>query len=78
MSSAAEDTLCSCYGCTIERQRAGLPSPDRSTEPCTPVDACVRDENCWTHSEWVDTSRCDPPNACISRMRCVAHGGSAR
>ena len=48
---------CSCYGCTIARQRAGIPALDRSAERCVPPDACAKDGQCWTHSEWLDESR---------------------
>jgi hypothetical protein len=65
---------CSCYGCMIARQRAGIPAPDRSAEPCNPSDACAKDGQCWTHSEWVDMTRCDPSNACAHRISCGAHG----
>lgn len=57
----SEDVSCSCYGCSIERQRAGIPSPDRSAEPCSPPDACATHGRCWTHSEWIDEAACDPP-----------------
>lgn len=70
-----EDVLtCACYGCAIQRERAGIPHPDRSAELCSPPDACAAHESCWTHSEWIDLSRCDPPDACVSRVRCEAHG----
>ena len=52
-----DDVECSCYGCTIKRQRAGISTPDRSAEPCNPADACAKDGQCWTHSEWLDTYR---------------------
>jgi hypothetical protein len=45
-------TTCACYGCAIERQRAGIPAPDRSAEPCNPPGACATHGRCWTHSEW--------------------------
>jgi hypothetical protein len=47
-----DDVECSCYGCAIERQRAGIPAPDRSADPCSPPDACATHGRCWTHSEW--------------------------
>lgn len=65
---------CSCYGCTIDRQHVCIPEPDRSVEPCQPLDACATHGRCWIHSEWIDMSRCDPPNACASRISCGAHG----
>lgn len=71
-----EGVDCSCYGCEIARQRAGISAPDRSAEPCAPAGACVREEPCWTHSEWVDEARCDPPNACVTHGRCQTHGGA--
>jgi len=52
---------CSCYGCTIKRQRAGIPTPDRSADPCVPPSACVKDGQCWVHSEWIDEAACVPP-----------------
>lgn len=67
------DDPCPCYGCSIERQRAGISSPDRSGEPCAPVEACGRGEACWTHSAWVDEAACDPPGACGTRIACAAH-----
>jgi len=70
----AESVECSCYGCTTVRHRAGIPTPDRSAEPCLPPDACAKDGRCWTHSEWVDLARCDPPNACTDGISCGAHG----
>jgi hypothetical protein len=45
---------CSCYGCAIARQRAGIPAPDHSTEPCDPPNACADHGRCWTHSAWID------------------------
>lgn len=71
---SSSELTCSCYGCTIGRQRAGIPAPDRSADLCNPSDACVKDGQCWTHSEWVDTARCDPLNACANRILCGAHG----
>lgn len=68
-----EVVTCSCYGCAVARERAGIPHPDRSAEPCSPPDACAKDGQCWTHSEWIDMTRCDPPNACEHRIRCEAH-----
>ena len=65
---------CSCYGCTIERQGAGIPAPDHSAEPCDPSDACAKDGQCWTHSEWIDEAACDPPSACATGTRCGTHG----
>jgi hypothetical protein len=65
---------CSCYGCTIKRQRDGLRLVDRSAEPCNPPEACATHCRCWTHSEWLDTSKCDPPNACVDRIVCGVHG----
>lgn len=65
---------CSCYGCVIARQRAGIPSPDRSAEPCSPPEACTTHGRCWTHSEWIDEAACDPPNACVRKISCGAHG----
>ena len=65
---------CSCYGCTIKRQRAGIPAPDRSAEPCNPPEACAKDGQCWTHSEWIDEAACVPPGACALRISCGAHG----
>ena len=70
----SSELTCSCYGCTIARQRAGIPAPDRSAETCNPPDACAKDGQCWTHSEWVDTSKCDPLNACVNRISCGTHG----
>lgn len=67
---------CSCYGCTIGRQRAGIAAPDRSADPCDPLDACAKDGRCMMHSEWVDTARCDPPNACVNGISCGAHGAT--
>ncbi len=67
------DVDCSCYGCSIARQRAGLLAPDRSAESCAPPNACATHGRCWTHSEWVDEARCDPPGACTSGSRCAAH-----
>lgn len=57
---------CSCYGCAIQRQRAGIPALDRSAEPCDPSGACAKDGRCWTHSEWLDESRaiCAADTAC--------------
>lgn len=74
MSEAIDVSPCPCYGCAIKRQRAGVPAPDRSGEPCAPIGACGRGEPCWTHSEWVDEAACDPPGACGSRTACAAHG----
>lgn len=71
---ARDDVACSCYGCEIERQRAGIRAPDRSAEPCQPENACAEHGRCWAHSEWVDTAACDPPNACVDRIACGAHG----
>jgi hypothetical protein len=48
------DLVCSCYGCVISRQRAGVPAPDRSADPCEPPGACTSHGRCWTHSEWTD------------------------
>ena len=71
---ADTDVTCACYGCTITRQRAGIPAPDRSAEPCNPADACEKDGRCWTHSEWIDMHACDPPDACRNALSCGAHG----
>lgn len=65
---------CPCYGCTVARQRVGIPALERSAEPCDPRGACVTDGQCWTHSEWIDEAACDPPSACASRISCEAHG----
>ena len=70
----SETVECSCYGCEIARQRAGILAPDRSAEPCVPLGACAKDGQCWTHSEWIDETACDPPDACASRILCGAHG----
>jgi len=67
------DVECSCYGCTIKRQRLGIVPPDRSAEPCQPPGACASHGQCWTHSEWVDEARCDPPNACVTGSHCATH-----
>ena len=72
--SASSEVVCACYGCTIQRQRAGMAQPDRSGEPCSPPDACNKDDQCWTHSEWIDEAACDPPGACATRHECVVHG----
>lgn len=64
---------CACYGCVIERQRAGIPTPDRSADPCEPAEACATHGRCWTHSEWVDEAACDPPSACTIGLSCGAH-----
>lgn len=69
-----EDVTCSCYGCTIERARAGIRAPDRSADPCDPPEACASHGRCWTHSEWLDPAECDPPNACMDGIACGAHG----
>lgn len=74
MSAAVDATTCPCYGCSIERQRAGIPAPDRSGEPCEPTGACASDEPCWTHSDWIDEAACDPAGACGNRIACAAHG----
>ena len=70
--------MCRCYGCSIQRQRAGIPAPDRSSDPCVPPGACTRDVRdngrCWTHSEWIDEAVCDPRNACVRGISCVVHG----
>lgn len=68
------DLQCSCYGCVVARQRAGISAPDRSADPCFPPNACAKDGRCWTHSEWLDEAACDPPGACRSRIACGAHG----
>ena len=65
---------CSCFGCEIQRLRAGAQLPDRSSEPCSPSGACATHGRCWTHSAWVDEAACDPPDACASRLPCEAHG----
>jgi hypothetical protein len=70
---AYADVECSCYGCVVGRIRAGMPLPDRSVEPCDPADACRKDGQCWTHSEWIDEAACDPPSACVNQIRCAAH-----
>jgi hypothetical protein len=64
---------CSCYGCAIERQRAGITEPDRSSQPCNPLDACSTHGRCWTHSKWIDEAACDPPSACVLLLGCSAH-----
>jgi len=69
-----ETVACSCYGCELARQRAGVPTPDRAAELCSPPDACAKNGQCWTHSAWIDEARCDPPGACASRGHCAAHG----
>jgi hypothetical protein len=74
VSEPLNEVPCACYGCTIERQRAGIPAPDHSAEPCSPPDACATHGRCWTHSEWIDMAACDPPNACANRISCGAHG----
>ncbi len=86
---AESSSECRCYGCEIQRRRAGIPTPDRSADPCDPPGACARDGRRWTHSEWVDELRvfgqgqgagdgleaaCDPPGACASRLSCGVHG----
>lgn len=68
---------CSCYGCEIERLRAGIQPPDRSMEPCSPPDACATHGRCWTHSTWIDEALCDPPGACGGGISCDAHKGVA-
>lgn len=70
-----DEVHCSCYGCAIERQRAGVVTPDRSGEPCAPPDACSTHGRCWTHSEWVDEARCLPLGACAAGLRCAEHAG---
>lgn len=52
---------CSCYGCAIGRQRAGVRPPDRSADPCDPPSACLTHGRCWTHSEWINEAERDPP-----------------
>jgi hypothetical protein len=64
---------CQCYGCTIERQRAGIVEPDRSADPCDPPNACAIDGNCWTHSEWIDHAACSPLDACARGFSCEVH-----
>ena len=65
--------MCRCYGCTIERQRAGIAEPDRTADPCDPPNACVIDGHCWTHSEWIDHAACSPFDACARGLSCEAH-----
>src|SRR5882672_6868937 len=43
MTTVDEDVACSCYGCEIQRQRAGITAPDRSGEPRNPIGACDRE-----------------------------------
>jgi hypothetical protein len=54
MSKSTSAVECSCYGCVIARQRAGVPAPDQTAAPCDPPGACSSHGRCWTHSEWVD------------------------
>jgi len=73
MAKVEPDVACSCYGCTIERRRAGMRLVDRSSEACDPPEACATHGRCWTHSEWVDEAACDPRNACVNQLACGAH-----
>jgi hypothetical protein len=73
LTAAEPGVVCSCYGCTIERQRAGMPEPDRSADPCSPLGACATHGHCWTHSEWLNEAHCNPPRACAMKQRCEAH-----
>ena len=68
MSNPTVEVECSCYGCAIERQRAGIQVVDRSSDPCNPPEACTTHGRCWTHSEWIDESACDPPSACARQI----------
>jgi hypothetical protein len=74
MDNVDESVECSCYGCEIQRLRAGIRPPDRSSEPCSPPSACADHGRCWTHSEWIDMAVCDPLSACASGISCGAHG----
>ena len=71
---AAESVQCSCYGCEIQRLRAGQPTADRAVEACSPPGACATHGRCWTHSSWIDEATCDPPGACSQGISCGAHG----
>lgn len=51
MSEEVDATTCPCYGCSIERQRAGIPAPDRSGEPCEPIGACASDKECMRQAD---------------------------
>jgi len=68
------DVKCSCYGCSIQRLRAGIGTPDSSAEACDPLNACATHGRCWAHSAWIDEAACDPSGACVQRLSCGTHG----